>query len=134
MAFLIANGDIMNRNCGFTLIELLVVLAIIAVLLTLTVPRYYQHTDTARERVLIENLRTTRDAIDKFFGDQGRYPESLTELVEKRYLRSEPIDPILERNDAWQIVSPPGNEKGQVFDLHSAAPGNTHDGRPFSQL
>jgi general secretion pathway protein G len=123
-----------RHNNGFTLIELLVVLAIIAVLLTLTVPRYFQHTDAARERVLVENLRTTRDAIDKFFADQGRYPESLAELVEKHYLRNEPIDPILERSDTWQIESPPGDEKGQVFNLHSSAPGNAHDGRSFSEF
>jgi general secretion pathway protein G len=122
------------RQRGFTLIELLVVLAIIAVLLTLSVPRYFQHTDVARERVLAENLHTTRDAIDKFFGDQGRYPESLVELVEKSYLRELPIDPILEKSDAWRIDAPTGDMKGQVFNLHSAAPGNARDGRPFSDF
>lgn len=119
---------------GFTLIELLVVLAILAVLLTLTVPRYFQHVDVARERVLVENLRTTRDAIDKFFADQNRYPDSLDELVEKKYLRSLPVDPILEKDNAWQIDAPPTDKKGQVYDLHSTAPGSTHDGHPFSGL
>jgi general secretion pathway protein G len=123
------------KRQGFTLIELLVVLAIIAVLLTLTVPRYFQHTDVARERVLYENLQVTRDAIDKFYGDQARYPESLNELVEKNYLRALPIDPILEKADAWQIDPPPSSDfKGQVFNLHSTAPGNARDGRPFSEL
>lgn len=119
---------------GFTLIELLVVLAIIAVLLTLSVPRYFQHTEVARERVLIENLRVTRDAIDKFYADLGRYPESLDELVDKHYLRALPIDPILEKDNAWQTDPPPPEKKGQVYDLHSSAPGNTHEGRAFSAL
>ena len=76
---------------GFTLIELLVVLAIIAVLLTLAVPRYFNQIDGAKETVLRENLQVTRVAIDKYFGDLGRYPDSLDELVERRYLRSLPF-------------------------------------------
>ncbi len=117
---------------GFTLIELLVVLAIIALLLTLAVPRYFQTIDTSKEKILLENLHATRDAIDKFYGDTGRYPESLDELVSKRYLRALPIDPITDSSTTWVIV-PPGDEfKGNVYDLKSAAPGSDHDGVPFS--
>lgn len=119
---------------GFTLIELLVVLAIVAVLLTLSLPRYFQHAQVARERVLVENLHVTRDAIDKFYADRNRYPDSLDELIDKRYLKARPIDPILERDDAWLIDEPPQGKKGRVFDLHSTAPGTAVDGQPFSGL
>jgi general secretion pathway protein G len=119
---------------GFTLIELLVVLAIVATLLALSLPRYSQSVDVARERVLVENLRTTRDAIDKFYADTLRYPESLEELVERRYLRAIPIDPILESDREWRIVSPPSDKKGQVGDIKSSAPGQTPDGRLFRDL
>jgi general secretion pathway protein G len=119
---------------GFTLIELLVVMAIIATLLTLTLPRYFQTVDSSKVTVLTENLRTTRDAIDKFFGDNGRYPDSLDELVLKRYLRSVPVDPVLGSSTAWTIVPPTGDIKGQVYDLKSTAPGKTTDGRPLSEL
>jgi type II secretory pathway pseudopilin PulG len=44
--------------------------------------------------VLSENLRIVRETIDKFYGDKGRYPESLDELVSERYLRALPHDPI----------------------------------------
>ena len=70
-------------NRGFTLIEILVVLAIVALLLTISLPRYFQSVDVAKERVLMENLRTTRDSIDKFYGDTGRYPDSLEELIDE---------------------------------------------------
>jgi len=123
-----------TRRRGFTLIELLVVLAIVATLLALSLPRYTQSVDVARERVLVENLRTTRDAIDKFYADTARYPESLDELVERRYLRALPMDPVLENDRAWRIVAPSGDKKGQVADLHSAAPGQTLDGKPFDEL
>lgn len=119
---------------GFTLIELLVVLAIVATLLALALPRYTQSVDAAKERVLVENLRTTRDAIDKFYGDTKRYPESLDELVDKRYLRALPIDPVLDSDKAWRIVAPPTDKKGQVSDLKSTATGQTLDGRRFDEL
>lgn len=119
---------------GFTLVELLVVLAIVATLLMLSLPRYTQSVDVARERVLVENLRITRDAIDKFYADTLRYPDSLDELVEKRYLRSRPIDPVLDSDQAWLIVPPPTEKKGRVGDIKSTAPGQTQDNRVFTEL
>src|SRR5262249_26465020 len=62
---------------GFTLIELLVVLALIAMLLTIALPRYFYSVERSKESLLRQNLRTTRDAIDQFHGDLGRYPEDL---------------------------------------------------------
>ncbi len=117
---------------GFTLIELLVVLAIVAVLLTLAVPRYLQHVDRSKETVLLENLQTTRRVIDRFYGDKGRYPASLDELVEARYLRDVPYDPVLESSQGWQLVPVPEGYEGMVYDLHSTAPGNGADGRPYA--
>lgn len=123
------------KHHGFTLIELLVVLSIVALLLTITVPRYFNSVDASKEAVLIENLRITREAIDKFYGDTARYPESLDELVEKRYLRSLPIDPILDSTDAWTLLPPPSETtKGNVYDLKSTAPGNSRSGKPFNEL
>lgn len=119
---------------GFTLIELLVVLAIIAVMLTLAVPRYFGQIDTAKETVLRDNLKTTRDVIDKFYGDTGRYPESLEELVEKRYLRATPVDPITGVSGSWVLVPPPDGYKGMVYDLKSGAPGATREGRQFADM
>ncbi|XHO07821.1 hypothetical protein ACEQUB_p01068 (plasmid) [Ralstonia syzygii] len=60
-----------RKPAGFTLVELLVVLAIVAVLLTIAVPRYFSSVDRAKETVLVENLRTTRDAIGKFLATPG---------------------------------------------------------------
>lgn len=116
---------------GFTLIELLVVLAIIATLLTLAVPRYFQHVDRTKEAVLRENLAAVRDAIDQYHADAGSWPPTLESLAEKRYMRAVPTDPISERSDSWQIVPPPGGEAG-VYDIHSGAEGTGLDGQPYA--
>ncbi|GGC19459.1 type II secretion system pseudopilin OxpG [Pseudoduganella buxea] len=118
---------------GFTLIELLVVLGIIALLLTLAVPRYFPSVDKTKETILADNLRNTRGVIDQFYGDTGRYPDSLEQLVEKKYLRALPVDPITERNDSWQLLPPEDPGKGGVADIKSGAPGNDRSGRPYSE-
>jgi len=107
-------------SSGFTLIELVIVMATIALLLTLALPRYFHAIDLSKQNVQRQNITTMRDAIDKFFGDQARYPESLEELVQKRYLRSVPIDPLTQLPD-WKPVAPTdSNISGNVFDVRSA--------------
>ena len=119
---------------GFTLIELLVVLAIVGALVGLAVPRYLHRVDLAKETVLASDLATMREAVDKFFGDTGRYPANLEELVARRYLRKIPPDPITERADSWVVVAPPAPDQGAVYDVKSGAIGTTNDGRPYSAL
>jgi general secretion pathway protein G len=116
---------------GFTLIELLVVMAIIGTLLTIAVPRYFHSVDKSKEAVLHQNLALTRQAIDKYFSDSGRYPDNLDDLVKKKYLRSLPYDPIAESNTAWLIVAPDNIEKGSVYDIKSGAQGRTLDGSEY---
>lgn len=123
-----------RRAPGFTLIELLVVLAIVATLLTIALPRYFNSLDSSKETVLIENLRVTRDAIDRFYSDKGRYPEGLDELVSSRYLRGKPVDPIAESDSAWKLIPPPGDLKGKVYDIRSSAAGQAKDGRTYGDL
>ncbi|UCV21360.1 type II secretion system protein [Ferribacterium limneticum] len=122
-----------SRKKGFTLIELLVVMSVIATLLTIAVPRYFQHLDRAREASLRESLAVMRDAVDKYRGDTGRYPETLEELVTKRYLRKVPPDPITESTETWVIVPPP-DEPGQrkVWDIRSGAEGQGLSGSDYS--
>lgn len=117
---------------GFTLVELMVVMAIIALLLALAMPRYFNHLENSRETILKQDLAVMRDAVDKYHGDRGRYPDSLEELVSARYLRTLPVDPITERPDTWQVVAPSIGEAGAVYDIKSGAPGNARDGSPYA--
>ncbi len=115
------------HNRGFTLIELLVVMAIIAVLLTIVTPRYFTSVDRAKETVLKQNLSILRDAIDKYYADTGKYPEDLSQLVEERYIRSIPVDPITEQS-VWTEIPPPDVEMEGVFDVRTTSDRQALDG------
>jgi general secretion pathway protein G len=112
----------------------LVVLVILALLLSVSVPRYLQSLDKAKEVTLQDTLRQTRTVLDQFFQDTGRYPDSLNELVEKRYLKRLPIDPVTERTDTWILLPPVSPTKGEVADIKSGAQGQTQHGRRFDEL
>lgn len=120
-----------RRTNGFTLIELLVVLAVIAMLLSIAVPRYVAGVERAREAVLHQNLALLRDALDKYYGDKGKYPDALEDLVTARYLRRLPLDPITDSDATWVAVPPPQAEMGGISDVRSGAPGVARDGTPF---
>ena len=118
----------MVKRRGFTLIELLVVLAIIATLLSIAVPRFYGGVKRAEEATLKQNLALMRDAIDKHYADNGRYPQTLEELVTKRYLRSVPLDPLTGARDSWALTPPPAPETGRVYDVKSGSDASALDG------
>jgi general secretion pathway protein G len=124
------------RRRGFTLIELLIVMAIMAVLLTVALPRYFQSVERSREVALQQSLNVVRDAIDKYYADRGKYPDSLSDLVQARYLRGMPVDPVTGSTEGWVIVAPPAGTPGGggVYDVHSGAPGKTLEGKAFSEL
>lgn len=124
-----ASGEMAGR--GFSMIELMVALAILAAILSVAAPRYYGTLDAAKENVLREDLFALRDAIDKYFSDAGKYPDSLDELVAKRYLRAIPVDPLTQSSKSWVVAPPQDGAKGAVFDVHSAAPNKARDGTWF---
>jgi general secretion pathway protein G len=121
------------RSRGFTLIELLVVMAIVALLLAIAAPRYLGSLDKSKETALRQTLSVMRDALDKFYGDNGKYPDSLDTLVSRRYLRSLPVDPMTGSNGTWTTVAPDDPEKGRIYDVHSGADGTGRDGTAFRE-
>lgn len=122
-----------RKTAGFTLVELLVVMVIIALLLTLAVPRYFGSVQKSKEAVLKQDLTMMRESLDKYYGDTGKYPDTLDDLVRRKYLRGIPRDPITESASTWVVVPPDVPEKGAVYDVHSGAEGSAADGSPYSE-
>lgn len=121
------------RPGGFTLIELMVVMAILALLVAIAAPRYFGNLERSREAALHQTLAVTREAIDQFYADTGKYPEDLATLVNARYLRSLPYDPITESDSTWTLIAPEDPDKDGIYDLHSGAEGVGRNGAPFRE-
>ena len=117
---------------GFTLIELMVVMTVIALLISIAVPRYFHSVEQAKEASLKQSLNVMRVAIDKFYGDNDRYPDSIAELITKKYIRAVPVDPITESAETWTIQSPNSDMPGGVLDIRSGAQGTAKDGTAYA--
>ncbi len=123
-----------NVRFGFTLIEVLVVLSIVATLLTLVSPRYFEIITRSKETTLKHDLLNIRDAIDKFYSDNNYYPDSLEQLVDRKYLRGMPEDPITESTQTWITVPPPDQAaKGLLYDIRSGSEEVAMDGSLYAE-
>jgi general secretion pathway protein G len=135
MAFLTINGSwaglLKITQRGFTFIELMVVMVVITLLLTIAVPRYFDGLQRSKEAILREDLATMRDAIDHYHADKGNYPPTLEALVEQRYLRFIPEDPITGSKESWALVPLPDNSPG-MYDIRSGSQEVAEDGTPYA--
>lgn len=122
------------RRSGFTLIEMLVVIAVVALLLTVALPRYFGSIDMAKERALRENLKILRVTLDRFHADKGHFPEGLADLVEHKYLRAVPVDPMTESAQTWIEVPADDAETGGIADVKSGAAGTDKEGTSYESL
>jgi general secretion pathway protein G len=122
------------RDFGFTLVELLIVLSLVALLLSIAVPRYMGSLQRSKEQVLVENLRGLRMGIDKFHADTGRYPATLAALSAARYFHSVPVDPITESTSTWQVIPATDENDHGIRDVKSGAVGQTREGVPYEEL
>jgi general secretion pathway protein G len=119
-----------------TLRALLAVTAAVAALLAIALPLYFDSVGKSKETALRQSLHSMRDAIDRFYTDNARYPDALGDLVDKRYLREIPVDPITGSAQTWAVVAPPEGSSGpgKVFDVKSGAKGQTPEDVEFANL
>jgi general secretion pathway protein G len=123
---------------GWTLIELLVVLSLIMILSSLALTTYRNSILTAKEAALRSDLFQMRDAIDQYYADKGKYPESLDTLVTEHYLRAIPKDPITNATDTWQTIPAEqdsgavSNASAGIYEVKSGSSDTGLDGMAYS--
>ena len=123
---------------GFTLVELLVVMMIITVLAGTGLALYSNSIKRSKEAALKQDLFLLREAIDQYYADKNRYPESLDVLVSEKYLRALPVDPFTNSAETWQTIQAdiePGNITAApgIYDVKSGAPGTALDGSAYNE-
>jgi general secretion pathway protein G len=123
---------------GFTLIELLTVMTIMALLATVGIVGYRRHTRAAREAVLKEDLFQLNHSLEQFLADRGKYPTSIGQLRDEKYLREIPVDPMTQSKDTWvsEYESPdqdnPDSEMG-IFRIRSGSTDMGENQVPYNE-
>lgn len=136
-ALLKPSGASREREGGWTLIELLVVLSIIMILTSLALTQYAHSITSAKEAAMHSDLFLMRDAIDQYYADKGKYPDSLQALVSEQYLRAIPVDPFTRSSDSWQTTQAdpqPGSTTANagIYDVKSGSDGIALNGSRYA--
>ena len=92
--------------------------------LSLAIGAYYHRVSLrSREAELKIDLRTMRYAIDHCMLDKQQPPQSLQDLVDARYLRSMPVDPMTRKADWVPVIGEvevsPNQKAVGLYDVHS---------------
>ena len=128
-----------RSESGWTLIELLVVISLIMILSSIALASYRNSITHAKEAALRSDLMLMRDAIDQYYADKGKYPESLDALVSESYLRTIPKDPFTDSTTTWQTTeadAPPGTVSTSspgIFEVKSGSQFTALDGSRYSE-
>jgi general secretion pathway protein G len=126
----------MRNSRGFSLLELMIAMFILIILLSVALPTYQYTVQQAKETVLRENIRRIEDAIDQYAADKGKLPQSIDELIEAKYLREKPIDPITEKAEWDEIQGEDAfsTEGGQgLIEVKSLADGEDSNGKAYKE-
>ena len=121
---------------GFSLLELMIAMFILVILLSVALPTYQRSVQHAKETVLKENLWQMRKAIDQYASDKGKYPQSLNDLVEGKYLREMPVDPVEDKAEWKEVMGedPLNPDAGEVLkDVKSISDGTDSSGNRYDE-
>ena len=126
---------VLNGKKVYTLLELMIVVAIVGILVSLAIPSFQQSAIKAKETALKQNLFTMRAVLDQYYADRGEYPENLEALVEAKYLRAIPVDPLTKSSTTWTAIYEE-QEEGEdspagIYDIKSGSDEVARDGTPY---
>jgi general secretion pathway protein G len=114
----------MNRK-GFTLIELLIVIAVIAILISIALPRFKGMQDEGNIAKAKGELRTLQTGIESFYIKNKAYPTSaqglaiLTTQV-PQLIETVPDDPFRAPTNKYKYAVSPN---GKLYTVMSVGPG-----------
>ena len=60
------------------------------------------------------------------------FDKTLEDLVERKYIRKLPIDPMTENDATWVFIAPEPPLVGDIYDIHSGALGTAKDGSKYA--
>jgi len=124
------------ETCGFTLLELMIVMAIIAILVSISIPIYSRSVVAAREKALRSDLVSLRSAIWHYTLDKQKAPQSLDDLTTAHYLDELPKDPMTHETN-WEVVEDEtllsvNQQDPGITDVHSASTATASDGTSYN--
>lgn len=139
-----------RRLFGMTLIELVVSVAVMTILASMAIPLAENSVRRSREFALRESLMRIRESIDRFYDkndratpqmpEEDKYPKSLQQLVEAKFLRKIPVDPLTGSGE-WLILSysdkfdedyfVPNQNPDSVYDVRTTSEETSLDGTRY---
>jgi general secretion pathway protein G len=120
---------------GFSLLELMIVMFIMIILISVALPAYNGTVRHAEETVLKDDLVQMRKLIDQYTADKGKLPANLDALVESKYLREIPVDPVFKEAKWDEKLGEDPNDQDSaqgLIDVKSFAEGQDSSGVEFS--
>lgn len=99
---------------ALSLLETLLTVTIITIAVSVVLPVSKIYIVAQREETLKKNLAEIREAIDKFQKKESRYPNSIDELLENRYLRRMEVEPF---GGKWQYKPQTGAHEWVDFEI-----------------
>lgn len=114
----------------------MIAMFIMIILISVALPTYQYSVQHAKETVLKENIRQIENSIDQYAADKGKLPQSIDELVEAKYLREKPVDPVTEKAEWNEIQGEDAfsSEGGQgLIEVKSLAEGEDSNGKRYDE-
>ncbi|WP_455209005.1 type IV pilin protein [Kaarinaea lacus] len=72
------------QQSGFSLLELMIVVAILVILISIAIPAYENYQDNKNYVQAKSDILELQVIIDRYYVDNNRFPESLTEINQHR--------------------------------------------------
>ena len=67
---------------GYSFMEIVIVIAIISILAGVGIPSYLSYIESSKVTKTVAHINLVKNEINRYYGDIGRFPESLDDLLD----------------------------------------------------